>query len=50
MSINTLIEKIEACREEMIALSYTYDLTSDAVISSSMKLDQLINEYQKFSQ
>lgn len=50
MSINTLIEKIEACREEMITLSYTYDLTSEVVISSSKKLDQLINEYQKYTQ
>ncbi|WP_245844157.1 aspartyl-phosphate phosphatase Spo0E family protein [Oceanobacillus rekensis] len=43
-----LIEKIEECREEMIQLSYTHDLTSEAVISSSVKLDHLINEYQKY--
>ncbi|WP_010652200.1 aspartyl-phosphate phosphatase Spo0E family protein [Oceanobacillus massiliensis] len=43
----TLIEKIEECREEMISLSCTNDLTSEAVIASSVKLDELINEYQK---
>nr|WP_255637748.1 aspartyl-phosphate phosphatase Spo0E family protein [Virgibacillus salarius] len=39
------MEKIEKCREEMISLSNSHALTSEAVISSSMKLDQLINEY-----
>ncbi|RKQ13266.1 aspartyl-phosphate phosphatase Spo0E family protein [Oceanobacillus bengalensis] len=43
-----LMEKIEECREEMITLSDKYDLTSEAVISSSTKLDKLINEYQKY--
>lgn len=42
-----LLEKIEKCREEMIVLSDKYDLTSDKVISSSTKLDQLILAYQK---
>ncbi|WP_084268700.1 aspartyl-phosphate phosphatase Spo0E family protein [Oceanobacillus damuensis] len=50
MTKNILKEKIEECREEMIVLSYTHDLTSEAVISSSVKLDQLINEYQKYTQ
>ncbi|RKQ29053.1 aspartyl-phosphate phosphatase Spo0E family protein [Oceanobacillus halophilus] len=48
MTKSVLLEKIEECREEMILLSDDHDLTSDVVISSSMKLDELINEYQKF--
>lgn len=47
MNKDHLIEKIEACREEMISLSTTHDLTSEAVIASSVKLDELINAYQK---
>ena len=47
MNKDHLIEKIEECREEMISLSITHDLTSEAVIASSVKLDQLINTYQK---
>ena len=41
-----LLEKIEACRKEMISLSHSHSLTSEVVISSSTKLDELINEYQ----
>ncbi|WP_085993611.1 aspartyl-phosphate phosphatase Spo0E family protein [Oceanobacillus senegalensis] len=48
MTKSVLLEKIEECREEMILLSDSHDLTSEAVISSSMKLDELINEYQRF--
>ncbi|MGJ9460521.1 Spo0E family sporulation regulatory protein-aspartic acid phosphatase [Oceanobacillus sp. CF4.6] len=50
MTKNNLREKIEECREEMITLSFTNDLTSEAVISSSIKLDQLLNEYQRYTQ
>ncbi|GAB3062947.1 Spo0E family sporulation regulatory protein-aspartic acid phosphatase [Virgibacillus ainsalahensis] len=50
MSKIRLLEKIEECRKEMISLSDTHELTSDAVISSSMKLDKLINEYQNSAQ
>nr|WP_202406588.1 aspartyl-phosphate phosphatase Spo0E family protein [Virgibacillus massiliensis] len=39
------MEEIEKCREEMISLSDSHALTSEVVISSSTKLDQLINEY-----
>jgi hypothetical protein len=44
-----LLEKIEVCRQEMIQLSDEYELTSEAVILSSMKLDRLINEYLNYS-
>jgi len=40
-----LLEKIEQCRKEMISLSDFNALTSEKVISSSAKLDKLINEY-----
>nr|WP_285853872.1 aspartyl-phosphate phosphatase Spo0E family protein [Oceanobacillus luteolus] len=43
-----LLEKIEACREELISLSSDHDLTSQAVIESSMKLDTLIYKYQNY--
>lgn len=46
MSKSVLLEKIEECRQEMISLSDSNDLTSDAVITSSMELDKLIIEYQ----
>jgi len=42
------MKKIEECREEMISLSSTNELTSEAVIASSVRLDELINKYQKF--
>ncbi|MBU5267899.1 aspartyl-phosphate phosphatase Spo0E family protein [Virgibacillus proomii] len=45
MSNSRLLEKIEQCRKEMISLSNSNALTSEPVISSSMKLDQLILEY-----
>ncbi|GGN65646.1 aspartyl-phosphate phosphatase Spo0E family protein [Oceanobacillus indicireducens] len=48
MSKSMLLEKIEACRQELIALSYHHELTSQAVIESSMKLDTLINKYQNY--
>lgn len=41
-----LMKKIEQCRAEMIALSNSYPLTSEVVVKTSMKLDELINEYQ----
>lgn len=48
MSKAMLLEKIEACRQELIALSYHHELTSQVVIESSMKLDTLINKYQNY--
>ncbi|MFA1821112.1 Spo0E family sporulation regulatory protein-aspartic acid phosphatase [Virgibacillus oceani] len=39
-----LLEKIEQCRKEMISLSKSHALTSEKIISSSTKLDKLINE------
>ncbi|WP_010099565.1 aspartyl-phosphate phosphatase Spo0E family protein [Ornithinibacillus scapharcae] len=41
-----LLQKIEQCRKEMIALSDTYHLTSEVVVETSKKLDLLLNEYQ----
>ncbi|MFD2630454.1 Spo0E family sporulation regulatory protein-aspartic acid phosphatase [Oceanobacillus kapialis] len=46
MSNSTLLQKIEQCREEMLSLSRSHSLTSEAVITSSVKLDQLMNEYE----
>ncbi|WP_156960055.1 aspartyl-phosphate phosphatase Spo0E family protein [Oceanobacillus manasiensis] len=46
MCNSTLLQKIEQCREEMLNLSRFHSLTSEAVVTSSVKLDQLINEYQ----
>jgi len=43
-----LLEKIEICRQEMISLSGSHELTSEAVIESSMELDKLINIYQNY--
>ncbi|MCF3943833.1 aspartyl-phosphate phosphatase Spo0E family protein [Oceanobacillus alkalisoli] len=48
MSKALLLEKIETCRQELVALSYHHELTSQAVIESSMKLDTLINKYQNY--
>ncbi|MBD1222921.1 Spo0E family sporulation regulatory protein-aspartic acid phosphatase [Virgibacillus halodenitrificans] len=47
MSDFNLKKEIEKCREEMIMLSYNNALTSEVVVSTSMKLDKLINEYLK---
>ncbi|MFC4559612.1 aspartyl-phosphate phosphatase Spo0E family protein [Virgibacillus kekensis] len=41
-----LLEKIEECRDEMISLSNTHGLTSEAVVRKSEILDELLNEYQ----
>ncbi|GAA0594193.1 hypothetical protein GCM10009001_07890 [Virgibacillus siamensis] len=41
-----LLEKIEQCRNEMIILSSDHELTSEIVIESSKKLDDLLNTYQ----
>ena len=43
-----LLEQIEDCRRELISLSNHHELTSKAVIESSMKLDTLIYEYQNY--
>ena len=42
-----LLEEIEKYRQEMIQLSKTHGLTSEDVVRSSQKLDELLNEYQK---
>ena len=48
MSKIVLLKKIENRRQEMISLSGSHELTSEAVIASSMELDKLINEYQNY--
>lgn len=49
MNKSLLLEKIEICREEMITLSDLYGMTSEVVIQTSKKLDNLLNEYQSNS-
>lgn len=49
MEKDQLLEKIEECRHEMILLSQSYELTSEAVIATSVKLDNLINDYQNYA-
>ncbi len=44
--MSNLLKEIEQCRVEMIELSYSYPLTSEVVVQTSMKLDELINQYQ----
>ncbi|HAM79514.1 aspartyl-phosphate phosphatase Spo0E family protein [Ornithinibacillus bavariensis] len=41
-----LLQKIEQCRKEMIALSGSYKLSSEVMVETSKKLDHLLNEYQ----
>ncbi|MFD2759906.1 aspartyl-phosphate phosphatase Spo0E family protein [Lentibacillus juripiscarius] len=41
-----LLKKIEQCRKEMLNMSSQYGLTSQAVIQSSQRLDELLNQYQ----
>jgi hypothetical protein len=43
-----LLERIEQCRAEMITLSHSHGLTSEAVVTYSKQLDILINEYQNY--
>ncbi|MFD2043370.1 aspartyl-phosphate phosphatase Spo0E family protein [Ornithinibacillus salinisoli] len=42
-----LLKKIEKCRREMITLSFSKGLTSEAVVQTSKRLDALLNEYQR---
>ncbi|WP_081755788.1 aspartyl-phosphate phosphatase Spo0E family protein [Paucisalibacillus sp. EB02] len=44
--MDKLLLQIEQCRKEMIALSDTYKLTSEVVVKTSEKLDNLLNQYQ----
>ncbi|HLR63294.1 MAG TPA: aspartyl-phosphate phosphatase Spo0E family protein [Lentibacillus sp.] len=44
-----LLKKIEEGRHEMLALSRQYGLTSLAVVESSKRLDDLLNQYQNAS-
>ncbi|WP_186578128.1 aspartyl-phosphate phosphatase Spo0E family protein [Aquibacillus kalidii] len=45
-----LLQKIENCRADMIELSRTMELTSDAVINASVRLDYLLNELDRISE
>ncbi|MDL4841256.1 aspartyl-phosphate phosphatase Spo0E family protein [Aquibacillus rhizosphaerae] len=44
-----LLQKIENCRNEMIELTSEKDLTSEAVINASIRLDGLLNELEKIT-
>ncbi len=41
-----LLQEIEQCRKEMITLSNKNKLTSEVVVETSKKLDNLLNQYQ----
>lgn len=41
-----LLKQIEQCREEMLALSKVYGMTSEKVLKASVQLDKLLIEYQ----
>ncbi|MFC0302087.1 aspartyl-phosphate phosphatase Spo0E family protein [Virgibacillus soli] len=41
------MKQIEQCRKEMISLGSEYELTSDVVVQSSKRLDNLLLQYQK---
>jgi len=45
--VGNLLKEIEQCRREMIKLSNNHGLTSDVVVQSSQRLDELINQYLK---
>ncbi|MFD1067051.1 Spo0E family sporulation regulatory protein-aspartic acid phosphatase [Oceanobacillus locisalsi] len=47
MDKKTLFTEIEACRQEMLALSEEYGLDSESVLTKSEKLDALIYAYLK---
>ncbi|MFP7171798.1 aspartyl-phosphate phosphatase Spo0E family protein [Terribacillus sp. 7520-G] len=47
ITIDNLLEKIEQTRSHMLSLSNNLPLTSDAVITASVQLDHLLNEYEK---
>ena len=42
-----LLTKIELCREEMVELAFKENFSSEAVIAVSVKLDKLLNQYEK---
>jgi Spo0E like sporulation regulatory protein len=44
--MDKLLQKIEKCRKEMIALSDTHKLNSEVIVEKSKKLDHLLNEYR----
>ncbi|WP_080849001.1 aspartyl-phosphate phosphatase Spo0E family protein [Cytobacillus gottheilii] len=45
MCVNTLLKDIEFHRQEMVYLAATTSLSNEEVIRTSVKLDQLLNEY-----
>ncbi|MBN8237385.1 aspartyl-phosphate phosphatase Spo0E family protein [Halobacillus kuroshimensis] len=45
--VTSLTEEIEACRLEMSRLARLHHLTSPEVVKVSVKLDQLLNEYDE---
>jgi predicted translin family RNA/ssDNA-binding protein len=47
ITADNILEKIEQTRSRMLDLSRRLPLTSDAVITASVQLDHLLNEYEK---
>ncbi|MFS0562713.1 aspartyl-phosphate phosphatase Spo0E family protein [Terribacillus sp. 179-K 1B1 HS] len=47
VTLDNLLEKIEQTRSRMLTLSRRLPLTSDAVVTASVQLDDLLNEYEK---
>ncbi|MFC5733971.1 Spo0E family sporulation regulatory protein-aspartic acid phosphatase [Cytobacillus gottheilii] len=45
MCVDALLNDIEFHRREMVHLAATTSLSSEEVIRTSVKLDQLLNEY-----
>lgn len=46
MEESVLLDQIEQCRREMIALSDLHGINADIVIQSSKRLDELLNALQ----
>lgn len=42
-----LLTEIEHCRKEMVRLTTELPLSSEEVVEISVKLDELLNEYDK---
>lgn len=45
---NTIVEKIETLRDELLKLTARNSLSSPDVVQVSVKLDLLLNEYEKY--
>ena len=47
VTLDNLLEKIEQTRNHMLNLSRLMPLTSEPVVTASVQLDDLLNEYEK---